>query len=73
VVPELPVTGTGKVDKRPLRAVRWEVDPVWWRPGRGEPYRRLTADDVARLRASFEEHGRVALIPPVPTPAPAAG
>jgi len=73
LVPALPVTGTGKVDKRPLRAVRWEADPVWWRPARGEPYRRLTADDVARLRASFEEHGRVALIPPVSTPAPAGG
>ncbi|HZU79979.1 MAG TPA: AMP-binding protein, partial [Acidimicrobiales bacterium] len=29
----VPVTGTGKVDKRPLRATRWETEEtVWWRP-----------------------------------------
>jgi fatty-acyl-CoA synthase len=69
VVDGLPVTGTGKVDKRPLRATRWESgDEVWWCPARGEPYRRLTGADVAALRDAFSAHGRATLIPPVPTP-----
>ncbi len=52
IVDAIPVTATGKVDRKPLRAERWTTsDPVWWRPGRGEPYRRLTDDDVADLRA----------------------
>jgi fatty-acyl-CoA synthase len=39
VTAQLPLTGKGKVDKRPLRSARWvTADPVWWRPfvGRGD-------------------------------------
>jgi fatty-acyl-CoA synthase len=55
----LPVTQTSKVQKRQLRAERWECDePVWWTPGKGEPYRRLTPDEVAEIRAQFEARNR---------------
>jgi fatty-acyl-CoA synthase len=71
----LPLTGSGKVDKRPLRAEGWKTaDPVWWRPfatrttraPRGgvadpEPYRLLTADEVAGIEDAFAEHGRARL------------
>jgi fatty-acyl-CoA synthase len=63
IVAELPTTGNGKVDKRPLRAERWETaDAVWWRPARGQPYRRLTDADADALRAEFESHGRTSLL-----------
>ncbi|MHB8680723.1 MAG: AMP-binding protein [Acidimicrobiales bacterium] len=61
VVDQIPVTGTGKVDKRPLRAERWETgDVVLWRPfTRGETsFRRLEASDVEQLRSEFAAHGR---------------
>jgi fatty-acyl-CoA synthase len=63
------LTGTGKVDKRPLRREHWRtIDPVWWRPfatsGGGGPvaYRRLTPDDLDALQREFDEHGRSALL-----------
>jgi steroid-22-oyl-CoA synthetase len=69
VVDHMPLTGTGKLDKRPLRSERWTTsDPVWWRPSerRGEPsrgaYRRLSVEDVAQLRSEFEANGRAALL-----------
>jgi fatty-acyl-CoA synthase len=59
VAPDLPVTATSKVLKRTLRAERWEVgDPVWWRPVRGQPLRRLTTDDRATIRETFAARGR---------------
>jgi fatty-acyl-CoA synthase len=59
----LPVTPTAKVLKRVLRRERWETsDPVWWQSTRREPYRRLTADDVAALRREFEARGRAAVL-----------
>ena len=46
----IPVTGADKVDKKPLSAPPGSTtDPVWWRPARGEPYRRLTERDAAHL------------------------
>ncbi|MHB8329886.1 MAG: AMP-binding protein, partial [Acidimicrobiales bacterium] len=65
VLAQVPVTATGKVDKRPLRTERWETgDPVWWRPfeWRTGGYRRLTAEDVGWLRTEFEAYGRSALL-----------
>jgi fatty-acyl-CoA synthase len=69
IVDAVPLTGTNKVDKRPLRASAWvTADAVWWRPfvGRGDDsaaaYRLFTeadADDVARTLAS---HGRSGLL-----------
>lgn len=66
VVPAMPLTSTGKVDKRPLRGERWDrVDAageVWWRPGRELRYERLTARRAAALRAEFAAHGRAHLL-----------
>jgi len=59
VVTDMPVTATAKVQKRVLRAQRWETDdPVWWRPEPAGPLVPLTDADRASLRAAFEEHGR---------------
>ena len=60
VTAEMPLTGTNKVMKNPLRAEGWScADPVWWRPGRAEPtYRPLTDADRATLDAELAEHGR---------------
>lgn len=69
IVERMPLTGTGKLDKRPLRAAGWETaDQVWWRPSvrRGrdnsESYRLLTADDVALIRDEFVANGRGRLL-----------
>jgi fatty-acyl-CoA synthase len=51
---ELPMTPTGKVLKRQLRAERWHGDEVWWRPGKEARYVRLPADERARLDATTE-------------------
>ena len=66
LVARVPVTGTGKVDKRPLRAAAWRSpDPMWWWPpeDRRPRYRRLEAPDAARLDAELEAHGRSAYLP----------
>ena len=69
IVAQVPVTGTNKVDKRPLAAQRWETsDAVWWRPPPSSstaptpPYRRLSASDVEDLRKAFEQFGRASLL-----------
>jgi fatty-acyl-CoA synthase len=63
VVDAIPLTATGKVDRNPLRAERWETtDPVWWRTAVGEPYRPLTADDVADLRRQFVDADREGML-----------
>ena len=63
VVSAIPVTATGKVDRKPLRAQRWTTtDPVWWRPSAGQPYRRLTDEDVDGLRQAFADAGREAVL-----------
>ncbi len=50
IAPELPETATTKVLKRVLRAERWRCsDPVWWRPEKGAPYRRLSSEDADAL------------------------
>jgi fatty-acyl-CoA synthase len=59
----IPLTATGKVDRKPLRAERWETtDPVWWRPARADAYRPFTDADAARLRAAFAEAGRASTL-----------
>jgi fatty-acyl-CoA synthase len=59
VIEHMPLTGSNKIDKKPLRAERWEcADPVWWRPAKGEPLREITSADVAAIRAEFAHHGR---------------
>ena len=59
IVERMPLTGTNKIDKNPLRAVRWEItDGVWWRPARGESLQLITDDDIGALRAEFDLNGR---------------
>jgi fatty-acyl-CoA synthase len=63
VVDAMPLTGTGKVDRKPLRAQRWTTtDPVWWRPSHDACYRRLTDADVASLHEEFARAGRSAVL-----------
>ena len=64
VVAALPVTGTQKIDKQPLRAQQWYgSDRIWWRPDARESFRPLTDGDIATLEQEFARHGRVALLP----------
>ncbi len=57
VVDAIPVGATNKVDKQALRAAGWQVgDPVFWRPTRGQPLRRLTDEDAASLARTAAEH-----------------
>jgi fatty-acyl-CoA synthase len=64
LVAALPVTGTGKLDKAPLRAAGWETtDPVWWRPAVGSPLRPMARADRAGLREQFTRNERTALLP----------
>jgi fatty-acyl-CoA synthase len=63
VVGSLPVTGTQKVDKQPLRTLQWYGDdPIWWRPEPSGAYRRMTSDDVAAIESEFARHGRTAFL-----------
>ena len=59
----MPVGATNKIDKRPLRAERWETaDPLFWRAPRTETYVRFTAADADALRAEFEANDRANLL-----------
>jgi fatty-acyl-CoA synthase len=50
VTDELPVTATTKVLKRVLRNEGWHcTEPIWWRPEKDAPYRRLEPADVDEL------------------------
>ena len=63
IVDELPVGATNKLDKRPLRAARWEApDPVYWRPPRATAYTEFTPTDADTLRAEFEANDRSNLL-----------
>jgi fatty-acyl-CoA synthase len=64
VVDALPVTGTDKIDKQPLRAQAWAegAGELWWRPERGGEYRRFGTDDAAALAERFRSHGRAHLL-----------
>ena len=63
IVDALPVGATNKLDKRPLRAERWETtDPLYWRAPRAETYVPFTAHDRAALRAEFDDNNRANLL-----------
>ncbi|MGW7108587.1 AMP-binding protein [Streptomyces xanthophaeus] len=74
VVAAMPVTATNKVHRVALRRAGFlprtpqqaaggpGPDPVWWRPGRGEGYRRLVEADLSALLAAYEAQGRTALL-----------
>lgn len=63
IVDEIPVTATGKVDRKPLRAEKWVTgDPVWWRPPRSDTYRLFDGHDAFRLHKEFEDAGRMGML-----------
>jgi fatty-acyl-CoA synthase len=63
IVDAIPVTATGKLDRKSLRAHRWQTsDPVWWRRGRALQYVPLTGEDVMRIDEAFEAAGRAHLL-----------
>ena len=56
---QFPVTATTKVLKRVLRAEGWRCqDPVWWRPEKGAPYRRLLPTDADALDRAIADADR---------------
>ncbi len=64
VIDKLPLTGSNKVNKAPLRAAAWcTSDPVWVRVGRTDDY--VLLDDAQRdeIEKEFVEQGRQALLP----------
>lgn len=64
VVDTMPLTGSGKIDKAPLRRAAWNTtDPVWVRVGRTAEFQLL--DDAGRdaIEKEFVEQGRQALLP----------
>ncbi len=65
-VTAIPLTATGKVDRKPLRAEGWLADdPIWWRPAGAAadaPYRPFTTDDAEALRQAFTDAGRAAVL-----------
>lgn len=64
LVRAMPLTGTNKVDKKPLRAEQWVTsDPVFVRLGRDVFYQPLTDTDRDNLRAEFARYERLALLP----------
>ncbi len=63
LVERMPLTGSNKIDKKPLRAERWGGgDPVWWRPAKDEPLRPLTATDRTTIAVEFARNGRSHLL-----------
>lgn len=64
VIPAMPLTGTNKVDKQPLREQQWLTsDPVFLRPGRELSYRVMTDADREAARTQFAEYERLSLLP----------
>jgi fatty-acyl-CoA synthase len=63
-VEAMPLTGSNKVDKQPLRAAQWSTGEVWWRPGKELTYRSLTDEDRAELVQEFATNERTHLLPP---------
>ena len=63
VVHAIPLTATGKLDRKPLRAERWEAaDEIWWRPPGADSYRPFVAADAVELRGSFSDAGRDSML-----------
>lgn len=64
VTDRLPLTGSGKTDRAPLRRTAWLTgDPVWLREGRSRTWVPMTGTDRERLHREFVEHGREGLVP----------
>lgn len=64
VTGQVPLTGSNKVDKTPLRRTGFLTeDPIWVRSGRSASYLPLDAAGREDLVAQYAEHGRAALLP----------
>lgn len=64
VTDHVPLTGSNKIDKAPLRAAAWSTDdPVYIRVGRTHEYVLLDDEARARIERDFAEQGRSALLP----------
>ncbi|WP_129977236.1 AMP-binding protein [Rhodococcus sp. Q1] len=64
VTAQIPLTGSNKVNKAPLRAVAWNTtDPVYVRVGRTPEYVLLDDEARARIEQEFVANGRAALLP----------
>ncbi|WP_372481609.1 AMP-binding protein [Rhodococcus zopfii] len=64
VTDRLPLTGSNKIDKAPLRAVAWYTDdPVYVRVGRTADYVALDEGARAGIERDFAVNGRAALLP----------
>ncbi|QDQ97482.1 AMP-binding protein [Tomitella fengzijianii] len=64
IIDRTPLTGSGKVNKGPLRASAWNtVDPVYVRVDRTDRYVPLDAEGRDAIEEEFRRHGRVALLP----------
>lgn len=67
VTAAIPLTGSNKVNKAPLRATAWDTDePVLVRVGRTAEYVPLDETGRKQLEADFSAHGRAALLPAAP-------
>ena len=63
IVDRLPVTATNKLDKKPLKAERWDTsDPLWHREDRSTTFVAMAPSDVEALRAEFAANRRQALL-----------
>ena len=62
IVGQIPLTGSNKVRKAPLRQQWSSADPYWERRDRSSAYSRMTPGDVAALRAEFAANGRDGLL-----------
>jgi fatty-acyl-CoA synthase len=63
IVDRMPLTGTNKIDKQPLRAQRWEGPAqVWWRPQPGDPLQPLQNADRDALRSELAANDRLHLL-----------
>jgi fatty-acyl-CoA synthase len=63
VVDAVPTTGSGKIDKAPLRATAWEAEDVWWAPTRTSPFRPIDEEQRTTIRAQFAAAGRENMLP----------
>lgn len=63
IVESMPLTGSNKVDKNPIRREQWTVGEVWWRRGRELEYTLMTDEDRGTLREDFAHHERADQLP----------
>lgn len=64
VTDHIPLTGSGKINKAPLRTAGWHTnDPVYTRIGKTAAYALISDTRRAEIDAEFLAHGRGALLP----------